>query len=67
MATWETIKNPEVAAIFAAYPAEIRPKLMFLRQLIFDVASRIASVGELEKTLLWGQPSYLRHRLKGGT
>lgn len=67
MATWETIKNPEVAAIFAAYPVEIRPKLMFLRQLIFDVASRIAGVGELEETLRWGQPSYLTAQTKSGS
>lgn len=67
MATWETIKNPEVAAIFAAYPAEIRPKLMFLRQLIFDVASRVAGVGELEETLRWGQPSYLTVQTKSGS
>lgn len=67
MAAWETIKNPEVAEIFATYPTEIRPKLMSLRQLIFDVASRIAGVGELEETLKWGQPSYLTTQTKSGS
>ena len=66
MTAWKNIKNSEVAAIFDTYPTEIKPKLMFLRQLIFDVASRIDGVGELEETLKWGQPSYLRRRPKAG-
>jgi hypothetical protein len=51
--------NPEVAAVFASYPKECRNKLMFLRQLIFDVASKTKEVGEVEETLKWGEPSYV--------
>jgi hypothetical protein len=61
------IENREVAAVFDAYPKEIKPKLMFLRQLIFDVASRTDGVGELEETLKWGQPSYLTTQTKSGS
>lgn len=53
------IENPEVAAVFASYPGTIKRKLLFLRQLIFNVASKTAGVGVLEETLRWGQPSYL--------
>lgn len=60
-------ENSEVAAVFDAYPKEIKPKLMFLRQLIFDVASRTDEVGELEETLKWGQPSYLTAQTKSGS
>ncbi len=67
MTAWKNIKNSEVAAIFDTYPTEIKPKLMFLRQLIFDVASRIDGVGELEETLKWGQPSYLTTQTKSGS
>ena len=47
MTKWKNINDSEVAAIFDTYPTEIKSKLMFLRQLIFDVASRIDGVGEL--------------------
>ena len=61
------IENPEVAAVFDAYPEKVKSKLMFLRQLIFDVASRIDGVGELEETLKWGQPSYITTQTKSGS
>ena len=63
----KNIEDAEVAAVFDAYPGEIKPKLMFLRQLIFDVASRTNGVGELEETLKWGQPSYLTTQTRSGS
>ena len=54
-------------AVFEAYPEELRVKLIRLRQLIFETASRIAGVGPLEETLKWGQPSYLTPQSKSGT
>ena len=59
MAKQTKIKNPEVATVFETYPKEIKSKLLLLRQLIFDVASKTDGVGELEEALKWGQPSYL--------
>jgi len=48
-----------VAAVFAAYPADLRRKLIAVRELIFKVAGDIDGVGPLTETLKWGQPSYL--------
>lgn len=67
MTQWKKIENAEVAAVFDAYPKAIRMKLMFLRQLIFEVASRTDGVGALEETLRWGQPSYLTTQTKSGS
>ena len=51
--------NPEVAKKFSNYPDSIREKLLLLRQLILDTASEMSSVGEIEETLKWGEPSYI--------
>jgi hypothetical protein len=67
MAKHNNIESAEVAAVFETYPREIKSKLMFLRQLIFDVASRTNGVGELEETLKWGQPSYLTTQTQSGS
>lgn len=61
------IENPEVAAVFDNYPENMRKKLMFLRQLIFDTAAATDGVGELEETLKWGEPSYLTPKTKSGS
>ena len=53
------ITNPQVAAVFNNYPENMRKKLMFLRELIFDTAAATEGVGKLEETLKWGEPSYL--------
>jgi hypothetical protein len=62
-----TIKNPAVAAVFTSYPPNIRTKLMFFRQLIFDTAASLEDVGEIEETLKWGEPSYLTPQTKSGS
>jgi len=67
MAKRKSIENSEVAAVFETYPKDVKTKLMFLRQLIFDVASKTDGVGELEETLKWGQPSYLTTQSKSGS
>lgn len=64
---YQDFNNPEVAAIFKAYPEHVAEKLLFLRQLIFDTASAIKEVGELEETIRWGQPSYLTTKSKSGS
>ncbi len=63
----ESFENSEVAVVFESYPKEVKAKLMFLRQLIFDVASETEGVGELEEALKWGQPSYLTTKSKSGS
>lgn len=61
-----TIK-PEVQTVFDQYSSAIRDKLQSVRYLIYEVASEIEAVGELEETLKWGQPSYLPSKTKSGT
>lgn len=61
------IQNPEVAAVFESYPSTIKRKLLFLRQLIFKVASNTEGVGALQETLKWGQPSYITSQSKSGS
>ena len=58
------IKNQEVAEIFDTYPKHMRNKLIFLRQLVFDVAAEAEDVGDVEETVKWGEPSYVT---KGGS
>jgi hypothetical protein len=59
--------DPAVAAVFKAYPAEMRRRLMVLRALVFEVAAGTDGVGRLTETLKWGQPSYLTEETKSGT
>lgn len=56
-----------VKAVFKKYPDDVRTKLMWLRELIFQTAASCDQVGELEETLKWGQPSYLTSESKSGT
>ncbi|MCW5738449.1 MAG: DUF1801 domain-containing protein [Enhydrobacter sp.] len=59
--------DPAVAAVFRAYPAEMRKSVLALRELVFDVAANTEGVGRLTETLKWGQPSYLTEETKSGT
>lgn len=56
-----------VAAVFKAYPPGLRARLVALRELVFDTASRTAGVGRLSEALKWGQPSYLTAESGSGT
>jgi hypothetical protein len=59
--------NPDVAAVFDSYPANMRQKLMVLRRLILETAVATEGVGQLEETLKWGEPSYLTPQTKSGS
>jgi hypothetical protein len=54
-------------ALFDAYPAPIKAKLLALRRLIFATAKATPGVGTLEETLKWGQPSYLTAETGSGS
>lgn len=60
-------ENPAVAAVFAAYPSTIRPKLMALREAIFRTAAATEGVGEVEETLRWGEPAYVTSKSGSGS
>ncbi|MFC3228091.1 DUF1801 domain-containing protein [Marinibaculum pumilum] len=49
----------DVAAVFAGYPAEVRPRLLALRALILETAAATPVAGPLTETLKWGEPAYL--------
>jgi len=51
-----------VVAVLAAYPAGIKAKLLSLRRVILEVATKMDV--ELNETLRWGQPAYVS---KGGS
>jgi len=59
--------DPAVAAVFKAYPAGMRKRVLALRELVFDVAAKTEGVGPLTETLKWVQPSYLTEETKSGT
>jgi hypothetical protein len=67
MAAPVEVADPNVAAVFEGYPAQVRAKLLFLRRLIFEVAASTQGVGRLDETLKWGQPSYLTTASKSGS
>ena len=60
----ERFNSLEVEEVFACYPAVIRSKMIYLRQLVLETAAEIDSVKSVEETLKWGEPSYLT---KGGS
>jgi hypothetical protein len=59
--------DARVTAVFEACPPGVRGRLMALRELVFDTASRTPGVGPLVETLKWGQPSYLAAESGSGT
>ena len=59
--------KPEIEVVFDSYPSKFKRKLLVLRQLILETAAKIESVGEIEETLKWGEPSYLTPKSKTGS
>ena len=60
-------QDPEVGAVFASAPPEVRRRLLELRELIHSTAEQTDGVGALEETLRWGQPAYLTSETGSGT
>ena len=59
-------QSPQIAAVFAAFPAPARATLTDLRTLIFELAAELP-IGGLDESLKWGQPSYLGRMPNSGT
>ena len=59
--------NGDGEALFDAYPAPIKAKLLALRRLILATAKATPGVGALQETLKWGQPSYLTAETGSGS
>ena len=59
-------QNEAVKKAFESFPAPVREKLILIRGLIFEEASRNPNVGAMRESLKWGQPSYVS-LLKSGS
>ena len=59
--------DPSVEQTFDALPDKARDGLLALRSLIFEAAANNETVGRVEETLKWGQPSYLTPETKSGS
>ena len=59
--------DPKVEAVFAAYSEPAARALRALRSMIFETATGLEAVGEIEEGLRWGQPSYLTPHTKSGS
>lgn len=58
--------DASVAGVFASYSEATCRRLLQVRELIFEAASE-QSVGRIEETLKWGQPSYLTPETRSGS
>lgn len=67
MSSRRPIENEAVKQTFAAYPADLRERLLDLRELVFSTAEEIDGCGEIVECLKWGQPAYLTQRPKSGS
>jgi Domain of unknown function (DU1801) len=59
--------SAEVAAKFNSYPPHLRPKLLALREFIFQTAAIAEGAGEIEESLKWGEPAYVTRNKSGST
>jgi hypothetical protein len=65
MTSLHIIRNTQVDTIFDNYPANVRDKMQFLRELVIEAASEIEGLTTIEETLKWGEPSFITK--KGST
>lgn len=61
------IVDPDVRAVFEAYPPPLREALLSLRKLILETAAATPGVGPVTEALRWKQPSYLTLASGAGT
>lgn len=54
----ETI-NSDVSSVIENYPTVIQEKVLFIRNLIYEVAKDLENDSDIEETLKWNEPSYL--------
>ncbi len=64
---YQKFENTDVENTFNAYPKMVKQKLLFLREIIFQIADEFDEIGKIEETLKWENPSYLTYSPKSGT
>jgi len=55
----EIVVSPEFDFVMNQYPESIKSKLAFLCGLILQTAAETPGIKRIEKTLKWGEPSFL--------
>lgn len=58
MGEFHEVDDWKVKDVFASYPESIQHKLLYLRDIIFEVAAEL-DVKDMQETLKWGEPSYM--------
>jgi hypothetical protein len=58
MKSQSKFEREEVKLFYDLCDNKFKTKLLFLRNLIFDVAKQIDAIEKLDETLKWGEPSY---------
>ena len=51
--------DPNVQAVFDAFPQDTRKGVLALRELVFETAGSLPAALPLKEELRWGQPAYL--------
>lgn len=59
--------NPDVEAVYRAFPEHAREKLLDLRNLVFDTEKTTPGAGPITEELKWGQPSFVTLGRHGST
>ena len=59
MPNLDAIQEENVRHTYKLYPIAAQQKLLYIRQMIFDIAKQNTDVSEIEETLKWGEPAYV--------
>lgn len=59
--------SEDVAVTFNGFDKAVRPGLLQLRDLVFEVARADPRIGQIDEALRWGQPAYLTPVTKSGS
>ena len=49
----------KVEEVFSRHPPEMKEKILFLKNLVLETAEEMEDIQYLEKTLKWGEPSFI--------
>lgn len=60
-------RHAGVQARFDVYPAEVKRRMLALRELVLKTAAQTVGVAEIEETLKWGEPAYVSVNKAGST
>jgi Domain of unknown function (DU1801) len=59
--------SSEFKTVIAAYPLRVQARLLELRQLVLETATKTNGVGKIEEALRWNQPSFLTPETGSGS